>query len=61
MVPVRVLGEPQIVQGPQLVVRYNGYRAALINGAARPGFSSGQALGGDGARVRIDASAGICL
>ena len=35
MVPVRVLGEPQIVQGPQLVVRYNDYRAALINGAAR--------------------------
>ncbi len=44
MVPLRVLGEPRIVQGPQVLVRYNGYRAALINGAARPGFSSGQAL-----------------
>ena len=44
MVPVRVLGEPQIVQGPQVLVRYNGYRAALINGAAQPGVSSGEAL-----------------
>ncbi len=44
MVPIRVLGEPDIVQGPQLLTRYNGYRAALINGAAKPGFSSGQAL-----------------
>jgi hydrophobe/amphiphile efflux-1 (HAE1) family protein len=44
MVPVRVLAEPQIVQGPQLLIRYNGYRAALINGAAKPGYSSGQSL-----------------
>jgi HAE1 family hydrophobic/amphiphilic exporter-1 len=44
MVPVRVLAQPDIVQGPQLVVRYNGFRAALINGAPKPGFSSGQAL-----------------
>jgi hydrophobe/amphiphile efflux-1 (HAE1) family protein len=44
MVPIRVLAQPEIIQGPQLVVRYNGFRAALINGAAKPGFSSGQAL-----------------
>jgi hydrophobic/amphiphilic exporter-1 (mainly G- bacteria), HAE1 family len=44
MVPVRVLAQPEIVQGPQLVVRYNGFRSALINGASKPGFSSGQAL-----------------
>ena len=43
-VPVRVLAQPDVVQGPQLVVRYNGVRAALINGAPKPGFSSGQAL-----------------
>jgi HAE1 family hydrophobic/amphiphilic exporter-1 len=45
MVPIRVLGEPQIVQGPQVLTRYNGFRAAQINGAAKPGFASGQALG----------------
>jgi HAE1 family hydrophobic/amphiphilic exporter-1 len=45
MVPVRVLAQPEIVQGPQLVVRYNGFRAALVNGAPKPGVSSGQALG----------------
>ena len=38
------LAEAQLVQGPQAVVRYNGYRAAIVNGAAKPGFSSGQAL-----------------
>jgi HAE1 family hydrophobic/amphiphilic exporter-1 len=27
------------------VIRYNGYRGAIINGAPKPGFSSGQALG----------------
>jgi hydrophobic/amphiphilic exporter-1 (mainly G- bacteria), HAE1 family len=44
MVPIRALAQPQLVQGPQTVVRYNGFRAALVNGAPRPGFSSGQAL-----------------
>jgi HAE1 family hydrophobic/amphiphilic exporter-1 len=45
MVPLRALAEAKLVQGPQAVVRYNGFRGALINGAAKPGFSSGQALG----------------
>ncbi len=53
MVPIRVLGEPQILQGPQLVTRYNGFRAAQINGAAKPGYSSGQSLA---AMERLSAS-----
>ena len=44
MVPIRALAEAKLVQGPQTVVRYNGYRAAIVNGAPKPGFSSGQAL-----------------
>jgi HAE1 family hydrophobic/amphiphilic exporter-1 len=44
MVPLRALAEAKLVQGPQTVVRYNGYRAAVVNGAAKPGYSSGQAL-----------------
>jgi hydrophobic/amphiphilic exporter-1 (mainly G- bacteria), HAE1 family len=43
-VPIRALAQTKLVQGPQTVVRYNGYRAAAINGAPKPGFSSGQAL-----------------
>ena len=40
-----VLAQPDIVQGPQqLVVCYNGFRSALVNGAPKPGSSSGQAL-----------------
>ena len=44
MVPMRALAEVKLVQGPQTVVRYNGFRGAIINGAPKPGYSSGQAL-----------------
>ena len=44
MVPVRALAEAKLVLGPQVVIRYNGFRAAIINGAPKPGYSSGQAL-----------------
>lgn len=44
MVPIRALADAKLVQGPQTVVRYNGYRAAIVNGAQKPGFSSGDAL-----------------
>ena len=44
MVPIRAVAEPKLVQGPQTVVRYNGFRGAIVNGAQKPGYSSGQAL-----------------
>ena len=44
MVPMRALAKATLVQGPQTVIRYNGFRAALVNGASKPGFSSGQGL-----------------
>jgi hydrophobic/amphiphilic exporter-1 (mainly G- bacteria), HAE1 family len=44
MVPIRALAEAKLVQGPQTVIRYNGYRGAIVNGAPKPGYSSGQAL-----------------
>ena len=44
MVPIRALAQARLVQGPQAVIRYNGFRAAIINGAPKAGFSSGQAL-----------------
>jgi HAE1 family hydrophobic/amphiphilic exporter-1 len=44
MVPIRALAQARLVQGPQAVIRYNGSRAAIINGAPKPGYSSGQAL-----------------
>jgi hydrophobic/amphiphilic exporter-1 (mainly G- bacteria), HAE1 family len=53
MVPMRALAEAKLVQGPQTVVRYNGYRGAVVNGAPKPGRSSGQALG---AMERISAA-----
>jgi HAE1 family hydrophobic/amphiphilic exporter-1 len=44
MVPIRALADAKLVQGPQTVVRYNGFRGAIVNGAPKPGYSSGQAL-----------------
>ena len=44
MVPMHALAQAKLVQGPQLLVRYNGFRAAIINGAPKVGVSSGQAL-----------------
>jgi HAE1 family hydrophobic/amphiphilic exporter-1 len=44
MVPIRALADAKLVQGPQTIVRYNGFRSAIVNGAPKPGYSSGQAL-----------------
>jgi HAE1 family hydrophobic/amphiphilic exporter-1 len=44
MVPVRAIAQARLVQGPQAIIRYNGHRATLINGAPKPGYSSGQAI-----------------
>ena len=43
MVPLGALMKVEPTFGPTRVTRYNGYPSADINGAARPGFSSGEA------------------
>jgi len=43
MVPLNALMTVEPTFGPTRVTRYNGYPSADINGAANPGFSSGQA------------------
>jgi HAE1 family hydrophobic/amphiphilic exporter-1 len=53
MVPIRALARAHLTQAPQTLIRYNGYRAAIVNGAPRPGYSSGQGLG---AMERISAT-----
>jgi HAE1 family hydrophobic/amphiphilic exporter-1 len=44
MVPVRALAQARLVQGPQAIIRYDGYRSAIVNGSPKAGYSSGQAL-----------------
>ena len=44
MVPMRSIADMRIVVGPQVITRYNNYRAITINGGPRPGVSSGTAL-----------------
>src|SRR5262249_35313512 len=46
MVPMRALVQAQLIQAPQALIRYNGFRAAVINGVPKPGYSCGQALAG---------------
>ena len=58
MVPMRALAEAQLVQGPQAVIRYNGFRAAIINGAPKPGYQLRPGARRDGAGLRRDAAAG---
>jgi multidrug efflux pump len=43
LVPLGALLKVNETYGPDRVMRYNGYPAAEINGAAAPGYSSGQA------------------
>lgn len=43
MVPLGSLVKVKEAYGPDRAMRYNGYPAAEINGAPKPGFSSGQA------------------
>ncbi|BCH27686.1 efflux RND transporter permease subunit [Mesorhizobium sp. L-8-3] len=44
MVPLSTLGNVKPIVGPETVTHYNNYGSALINGAAAPGYSSGQAI-----------------
>jgi len=43
MIPLSSLVKVTPTFGPEMVVRYNGYTAADINGGPAPGYSSGQA------------------
>ena len=43
-VPLRSLASLRVVQGPQVITRYNNYRAIAIQGSPKPGVSSGTAL-----------------
>ncbi|GEM_PF-3616900 len=36
--------QAKLVQGPQTVLRYNGFRGAVINGAPKPPANSSQTL-----------------
>jgi multidrug efflux pump subunit AcrB len=44
MVPFGTMAEVEERFGPVMMVRYNMYPAAIINGSPRPGVSSGQAI-----------------
>lgn len=44
MVPLRSIASLHVVTGPQVITRYNNYRAIVINGGPAPGVSSGTAL-----------------
>lgn len=43
-VPLSAFSQSRWITGPVQVIRYNGYPAYSINGQARPGYSSGDAM-----------------
>ncbi len=43
-VPLRSIADARVVVGPQVITRYNNYRAIPVQGAPSPGSSSGTAL-----------------
>ncbi len=43
-VPLSALVNMRASYGPEFTLRFNGYRAAQINGSVAPGYSSGQAM-----------------
>jgi multidrug efflux pump subunit AcrB len=43
-VPLRSIADARVVVGPQVITRYNNYRAIPIQGGPSPGTSSGSAL-----------------
>ncbi len=45
MIPLGTFLDTRFTLGPQVMMRYNLYPAANVNGNPAPGFSSGQALG----------------
>ena len=61
MVPLRSVADLRIVLGPQVISRFNNYRAVTINGGPRPGRVVGRCAGRDGAGVGEDAAAGLCV
>jgi hydrophobe/amphiphile efflux-1 (HAE1) family protein len=44
MVPIRSIASLRVERGPQVITRYNNYRAVTVNGGPAPGVSSGTAL-----------------
>lgn len=44
MIPLGSLITSKVIESPTLISHYNLYRSIEINGSARPGYSSGQAL-----------------
>jgi HAE1 family hydrophobic/amphiphilic exporter-1 len=43
-VPLSTLVSMKTISGPEFTIRFNGYRAAQLNGAVAPGYSTGQAM-----------------
>ncbi|WP_116130922.1 efflux RND transporter permease subunit [Tropicimonas sp. IMCC34043] len=44
MVPVAAIARPEMVLGPQSLVRFNNYRSVTVSGGPAPGVASGEAI-----------------
>jgi multidrug efflux pump subunit AcrB len=44
LLPLQAVANVELITAPSSIVRYNNLRSVVLNGAAAPGFSSGQAI-----------------
>jgi multidrug efflux pump subunit AcrB len=44
LVPLQAVANIELITAPSSIVRYNNLRSVVLNGAAAPGYSSGQAI-----------------
>ena len=52
MVPLGTMADVRAISGPVMIIRYNMYASAPINGTPAPGVSSGEAIEHDAAAAR---------
>ena len=61
MVPMRALAQAKLVQGPQTVVRYNGYRGAVIKWSAEAWIQFWSGACRDGTNFQRNIAGRLCL
>ena len=59
--PLRAIASARIIQGPQVISRFNNYRSVTITGSPKPGVSSGTALQAMDRDFQQDPSRGLLL
>ena len=61
LVPLQAVANIELITAPSSIVRYNNLRSVVLNGAAAPGYSSGQAIAAMERLAEVDPARGLRL